>query len=72
MTPQKGVCVTPASVTFRCLYNHFNKKGNQLFMYKNVVSEISPHRNGQTKMSRDQNGPGRNGQTEKSRTLLFH
>jgi len=41
-------------------------------MYKNVVSEISPHRNGQTKMSRDQNGPGRNGQTEKSRTLLFH
>jgi len=29
-------------------------------MYKNVVAEISPDRNGQTEMSRDRNGPDRN------------
>jgi len=35
-------------------------------MYRNVVIEMSPDGNGQTKMSRDQNGSDRNGQTEKS------
>jgi len=40
-------------------------------MYRNVVTEMSPDRNGQTEMSRGRNGPNqngsdRNGQTEKS------
>ena len=35
-------------------------------MYRDVVTETSPDRNGQTEMSRDRKGPDRNGQTEKS------
>jgi len=30
-----------------------------MFMYRNVVTEISPDRNGQAKMSRDRNGSDR-------------
>jgi len=30
-------------------------------MYRNVVTEMVPDRNGQTEMSRDRNGPNRNG-----------
>jgi len=37
-----------------------------LFMYKNVVTESSPDRNSQTKMSCDRNGSDWIGQTEKS------
>jgi len=36
-------------------------------MYKNVATEISPDRDGQTEMSRDHNGPDRNGLTEMAR-----
>jgi len=35
-------------------------------MYRSVVTEMSPDRNGPTEMSRDRNGSDRNGQTEKS------
>ena len=37
-------------------------------MYRNVVTEMSPDRNGQSEMSRDRNSSDRNGQIEKSRT----
>jgi len=36
-------------------------------MYRNVVTEMSPHRIGQTKMRRDRNGADRNGLTESAR-----
>ena len=47
MTTQNGDGIAAASVTFCCLCNHFNKQGDQLFMYRNVVTELSPDRNGQ-------------------------
>ena len=67
MTPQKRVCITTASLASPAYIIISINKGNQLFMYKNVVTEMSSHRNGQTKMSRDRNGPDRNGQTESAR-----
>ena len=39
-----------------------------MFIYRNVVTEMSPARNNQTEMSRDQNGPDRIGQTETAQT----
>jgi len=44
MAPQKGVGITPASVTFRLPIIISINKCNQLFMYRNVVIEMSPHR----------------------------
>jgi len=40
MAPQKGVGITPASMTFRLPIISINKC-NQLFMHRNVVTEMS-------------------------------
>jgi len=48
MTPQKGVGITPAYIIISI------KKRNQLFMYRNVMTEMSPDQNGQTEKSRTQ------------------
>jgi len=45
MTPQKGVCITPASVTFRLPIIIYINECKKLFMYRNVVTEMSPDRN---------------------------
>jgi len=66
MTTQNGDGIAAASVTFCCLCNHFNKQCDQLFMCRNVVTEISPDRNGQDRNVPCQkrprpNRPDRNG-----------
>jgi len=37
-------------------------------MFRNVLTEMSPDRNGQTKMARDRKGPDRNGSDRNGQT----
>jgi len=50
MTPQNGVCTKPASGTLR-LPIIISINNVKLFMNRNVVTEMSPHRNGQIETS---------------------
>jgi len=72
MTPQKEVGITPASVTFRRLYNHLNKQMQSVVYVEkcrdqNVPRPKRPEQKGPDQNGSYRNGSDRNGQTESGR-----